>query len=259
MLHCPSCKTGLDDRPTLATCPGCNHSWAPETSGEELGLYTQHYDGYRFDPDFATNVRSFIQSELALSMAPPAAVLDVGCGAGEFMLGAADAGYEVEGIDISEAAVAIVQGRGGNAQSGDYLTRSWDRQFDMVTMWDVMEHLPAPSLYLRKTAELLRPGGLFFAKIPFFGATSIGLSKRVPRLAGALLGFPDHVQFYSRQSLERLLASEGFQIERLEIGEGMREQSRKPLNLRRIATISAIRAVKRLSGDGNFYLFARRT
>jgi len=228
----------------------------PGTSGEELGLYTQHYDGYRYDPVFAANVRSFIQGKLMPLRGSPARILDVGCGAGEFLTAAKDAGYDVQGIDISEAAVSMCVKRGVTARVANYITDEIQGDLDVITMWDVLEHLPNPSGFLARTSELLKDGGLFVAKIPYFAALSVQLATKAPKLRGALLGAPDHVQFYSEQSLQKLLGRYGFHVVSFEYGGGMRQANAKgslAQNMkRRIA-----RSMKSLSGDGNIYLIAR--
>lgn len=228
----------------------------PGTSGEELGLYTQHYDGYRHDPVFAANVRTFIQRELMPRKSSPATVLDVGCGAGEFLTAAKDAGYEVEGIDISQAAVAMCVERGLTARAANYVTDQVKGDLDIITMWDVLEHLPNPASFIGRTSELLKDGGLFVAKIPYFAPLSVKLAKRAQKLRGALLGAPDHVQFYTDKSLRTLLARYGFQVESLQYGGGMREANAKG-SLRQNLNRRIAKSIKKLSGDGNIYLIAR--
>ena len=63
------------------------------------------------------------------------------------------------GVDISADAVAFaVAERGVDARRGDYLTMDLGRQVDIVTLWETIEHLKRPDLFVEKIACDVRPG-----------------------------------------------------------------------------------------------------
>jgi 2-polyprenyl-3-methyl-5-hydroxy-6-metoxy-1,4-benzoquinol methylase len=97
-------------------------------------------------------------------------LLDLGCAYGPFMQAASDAGFDVCGLDISSEATEYVEKElGFTAICGDIRTvpkESFDGDFDIVTMWYVIEHFQELDLVLGRVGEILRPGGLFAFSTP---------------------------------------------------------------------------------------------
>lgn len=89
----------------------------------------------------------------------PGRVLDVGCASGAFLRVMRARGWSVHGIEPSDP-IRAVASRHLGAESVD---ADWDRcgsEFDLVTLWDVLEHAPDPVELLRRAAAALVPGGL---------------------------------------------------------------------------------------------------
>jgi SAM-dependent methyltransferase len=136
-------------------------------------------------------------------------LLDYGCAVGLFVKVAEDAGWQAIGYERSEWAVRygreslgvdIVHGE-GRAPS------SFEQEFDVVTMWDVLEHLEHPRQILASIARWLKPGGLL-------ALNTINRSSIGAQIAGEHwrhLAPPHHLQYFSRGSLTRLLKDGGFQ------------------------------------------------
>lgn len=260
VLSCPACGASCPRSTGFITfCSVCEHRWLI-TSDEERdaavkAMYTADYKGYRHDPKFIATATQATATLLAKRVPPPARVLDVGCGAGAFMAVARDLGYEIEGIDISEASAEICRSRGLNARAGDFLTEDYSEKFDLITMWDVVEHLRDPASFLERARSLLTERGYLVAMIPGFGDLSVGLSNRWPRVAGTLLGAPSHIQFFTRQSLGKLLSRTGFEAEWLDGGT-----SRTPVaggSVKRRLARKVRGLVRRLSGDRGLFVAAR--
>jgi SAM-dependent methyltransferase len=139
------------------------------------------------------------------------ALLDVGSGDGRFVHHMASQGWQATGIDLSPAAQAIAQRRGGG---GRFLCGSlFDHEFppgsiDAVTMWQVFEHLGEPREFLWRTHEFMRPGGVFIAAVPNIE----GLSARLTGERWWGLDIPRHLVHYSPSSLCRGLEHAGFQV-----------------------------------------------
>jgi len=261
-IKCPACDalTSRKGGHKIVKCGSCTHRWmmiseANQKSVEDT-VYTMDYAGYRADPVFEHTVRLVLDKQIAVREPAPAEILDVGCGAGDFLAAATERGYRVAGIDVSEASAEICRSRGFEAVAADYLTYDFGRKFDIITMWDVIEHLRDPASFFMRTRELLNEGGIFFGKVPGFGDLSVSLSKHIPRMAGALLGAPSHLQYFNETSLEKLAARSGFQADWLpRIVDAMRAAPTGGSLKRRLGR-NAARSITSVSGDRNIYFIA---
>ena len=137
-------------------------------------------------------------------------LLDYGCAVGLFVKVAAESGWHATGYERSEWAAQygrdhygldIVLGDGRSAPA-------FEGRFDVVTMWDVIEHLEHPRDVVESISKWLEPGGLL--ALNAVNSSSVGA-----RLAGRHwrhLAPPHHLQYFSRASLRRLLNDCGFDV-----------------------------------------------
>ncbi|MEA2574695.1 MAG: hypothetical protein QOH93_1993, partial [Chloroflexia bacterium] len=95
-------------------------------------------------------------------------LLDVGCATGEFLLAAKTRDWEVYGVETSPPAAAQAERLAGAiVHAGTLETATFPHaHFDVITMWDVIEHLQDPRGYLQQIAALLRPGGMLSITTP---------------------------------------------------------------------------------------------
>lgn len=170
-------------------------------------------------------------------------VLDAGCGNGSVTAKIAAAGMKTLGIDGDEEGIAIARkhypelefSRADFAASGSVLDGA---PFDAVVSTEVVEHLFAPHELARFAWEALKPGGHFIVTTPYHGYwKNLALS-----LAGkwdhhhTALWHGGHIKFFSRKTLEALLAAQGFEIESFSglgrapyLWKSMMMTARKPL------------------------------
>lgn len=260
VLTCPACATGCPAAPSPFThCRDCGHRWRHTSVAEQEAIngkvYHDHYEGYREDPLFRQSIRDTITGLIAPRVAPGGSLLDMGCGAGALLEAATELGYKAQGIDISPSSARICRDRGLDAATGDFLAYDFGQRFDAITLWDVMEHLREPAEFMARAHELLNPGGYVFAKVPGYGALSVGLSKRVPRMSRMLLNAPGHVQYFNAGSLGALAERMGFSVEWMPGLAAMRTKSTGGTIKRRVGRYVA-RTIRDVSGDANLYLAA---
>ncbi|MBW2665024.1 MAG: class I SAM-dependent methyltransferase [Deltaproteobacteria bacterium] len=138
-------------------------------------------------------------------------LLDIGAAFGFAVAEARCAGWDATGIEISVAAAR----RAGTAAPGRVLvanalhTPFAAAAFDVVTLWDVLEHLSDPHAAIAEVARLLRPGGRL-------ALTTGDVGSLAARLSGArwhLYTLPEHLFFFSRRSLRELLGAHGLRVE----------------------------------------------
>ncbi len=137
--------------------------------------------------------------------------LDVGCAAGYFLEVAGEAGWRAQGVELSPYMSAYARDeRGLDVQTGTLEEADLPiGAFDLVTMWDVIEHVQEPSAVLQRASELLKPGGLLVLATGDVG----GVTARVYGEKWALIAPPGHLFYFSRHTLGALLQKSGFQVE----------------------------------------------
>jgi 2-polyprenyl-3-methyl-5-hydroxy-6-metoxy-1,4-benzoquinol methylase len=134
-------------------------------------------------------------------------LLDIGCAQGFFLFNACKAGYAAKGVEISQDAVAYARNEFGldvEAQSFGEL-RFGAARFDVVTLWQVLEHVPYPLMMLREVNRILKPGGLVVVSTPNIGGIPARILRKkwwdIKRL---------HINQFATKTLTHVLRNAGF-------------------------------------------------
>jgi len=135
-------------------------------------------------------------------------MLDVGSFAGYFLELAKKEGWDIYGIEPSKWASLIAKKRGVKLIGQDILSIEMKKNyFDVVTMWDVIEHLPQPHRVLSNIYSVLKPGGLIVIGTPDIESLfAKSLGSNCPHLLRM------HIILYSPKTLDMLLQRHGFRI-----------------------------------------------
>jgi SAM-dependent methyltransferase len=138
-------------------------------------------------------------------------LLDVGCGAGEKLIEFRRFGWQVAGVELSEAAAAEGTRGGLEIHTGfDADDPPFpDQTFDAITFYHSLEHMPSPLAALRLAHRLLRPGGEVIIVVPNFGS----LERRIFGKDWGWMEIPIHFYHFTKPSLARLVRDAGFEIE----------------------------------------------
>ena len=172
-------------------------------------------DGYAAgaDPAYVSQmdarVRTFAGTIDAITRLRPSRgrILDIGTAAGAFLKAAADAGWDATGIEPNGWLAAWGRDRYGvDIRVGSIDEVDLPRQnFDVVTLWDVIEHTPDPMHVLRRVHDLLVPGGLLIVNYPDIGSW-IGrlMGRRWPFLSSV------HLYYFTRPTITAALDKAGF-------------------------------------------------
>ncbi|MFO0609326.1 MAG: class I SAM-dependent methyltransferase [Polyangiales bacterium] len=142
----------------------------------------------------------------------PGRLVDVGCAAGYFVEAALARGWDAHGVEPSPEA------RQGMAPSvAPRVAASLDAldgDFDAVTFWDVLEHLPDPLAALRAARARLRPDGVMGVVVPVIGSVNTRLAPRTWDQYKP----PEHLWFFSRRAVrEALWKGAGLRVVREEV------------------------------------------
>ena len=167
------------------------------------------YDDYESDRENIVETAGRRLREIE-RMVPPSRLLDFGCALGFFVEEARRRGWAAQGIDISTHAVEYakeklgVEARAGTLRDADFAKQS----FDVVTMWDVIEHLPDPVGELSLCRDLLRPDGLLVLSTPDLDSLVAKITG--PRWMGFKLA-DEHIYYFSRKTIRYVLDRAGFE------------------------------------------------
>ena len=182
--------------------------------GIQNGLEFFGYDNYLEDEE---NIRITFAKRLKTieRYATKGKLLDIGCATGFFLDLAKSRGWEVVGSEVSEFTVRYARERFGlDVRLGTLGDLQFDAQsFDVITMWDVIEHVPDPIGELQEVRRILRDGGLLSIITPDVGSL-------VARFLGSrweeFRRVREHVYFFSRRTMTEALRKVGFEVLRVE-------------------------------------------
>jgi 2-polyprenyl-3-methyl-5-hydroxy-6-metoxy-1,4-benzoquinol methylase len=228
LTSCPLCQSA-GFRPlgnsythaSLCRCGNCSFVFAAAIpTPEELST---HYNSYRRNNTFSDITRKRYL-ELLAQLAPLRKhnkLLDVGCGDGYFLETAKAQGWEVYGTEFTTDAVDICRAKGITMFQGTIHDVPVDMEFDVITTFEVIEHINNGPQFAERAFSLLRPGGLIYFTTPNFNS----LSRR--RLKGnwRIIDYPEHLSYYTPKTITRLLTDKGFVKQKLTT-TGMSMQSR---------------------------------
>ncbi len=222
----PERELKFEDGPfSVVTCRSCGLTYVTPRLADGVLLEQVYDEGYwssdsakeRGYTDYRSDEPLYLKTyrrRLAVvrrHFARPGRVLDVGCAAGYFLRVMREEGWQVTGLEPSDAirphaerllgAEHVHRGLLGEAA----LERG---SFDLVTMWDVIEHIPDVVGAVREVHRLLRPGGRFLIE-----------TQNVDSRAAKVLGkrwqhykHAEHIYHFNAATLGEVLRRGGFEV-----------------------------------------------
>lgn len=154
--------------------------------------------------------------------APPApgAILDYGCGDGEFLVRMREFGHSVTGVDFDPVCVRKGLERGISVCTPDEIASDdWVERFDFISLAHVIEHVADPRELLGELFRWLKPGGTLFLETP--NANAIGLEIFGHYWRG--LEAPRHLSVPSEKGLLQAAREAGFALERQIVSKTLRD------------------------------------
>jgi 2-polyprenyl-3-methyl-5-hydroxy-6-metoxy-1,4-benzoquinol methylase len=184
---------------------------------EVLTYYPEHYHSYyspigqetswfrRLDRQRGVQRRCQVVQK---RVEKPGKLLDVGCGTGIFINGMYQNGWQVFGSDLNPKIVELAQKHlGFDIRTGELAEIGYpDNFFDVVTMWDVLEHVHDPRRTLVEIARILKPGGWVLMNTP----NPVGLDARIFGTTWIGWDVPRHLHVMSPTVMSRYLEETGF-------------------------------------------------
>lgn len=133
-------------------------------------------------------------------------VLDIGCGTGDFLKYGKDSGMLVQGIEPDESARNLCEQKGIVVSKS--LHEITDDEFNVITLWHVLEHVEDPNVYFEFFKEKLAANGTLLIAVPNFRSYDAQYYKEY----WAAWDVPRHLWHFSKKTMKRLGTEHGFDL-----------------------------------------------
>jgi 2-polyprenyl-3-methyl-5-hydroxy-6-metoxy-1,4-benzoquinol methylase len=233
IMECPICKSTksalflscVDHTVSKATfdlrnCDSCGFVFtSPRPQNADLGKFYES-DEYISHSNTKKGIISrlyqsvrnrTLQEKLSLinSRQSKGALLDIGCGTGEFLNVMKTAGWNVRGIEPGDKAREMAKSNYQlDVQPEDALATLTAASFDVITMWHVLEHVPDLAGRLNELQSLLKPNGLVIVAVPNRNSHDAAYYGKY----WAAYDVPRHLWHFRPQDIRTLFAQHGFEV-----------------------------------------------
>lgn len=196
----------------LVRCRGCGLVFV--SPRVQAGTIVDSYSAGE-DPTFVSQAeareRTFGESVARIETLTggPGRVFDIGTAGGSFLAAARARGWHVDGCEPNRWLAAWgKQHYGIDIRPGPLTDHDLPKgHYDVVTLWDVVEHLPQPSAILERVKDLVRPGGYLILTFPDIGSPSAKyLGRYWPFLSSV------HLYYFSKKTMREMLREHGFEM-----------------------------------------------
>jgi 2-polyprenyl-3-methyl-5-hydroxy-6-metoxy-1,4-benzoquinol methylase len=200
----------------LLRCSRCSHVWlddppAPAEMGQHYGT---DYDRVITIGGENSQQRWRDRRDAIYEHKTAGAILDIGCSSGAFLESMRGPDWQLSGIEMSaDTAKRAAARSGGQIFAGDIMDAPFRPQsFDVITCFDVLEHVYEPRKVLAKVSEWLKPGGIYYVLVPNIDSGE----ARAFKTYWYGLELPRHLSHFSPESLGRLAKSVKLAVASLE-------------------------------------------
>lgn len=230
-MRCPVCNSA-DLRPTsaillegpLLKCPSCEHflsSCTPKQHEDALWKWDTA-SGTNPDPKSVARYRKVAARRLKTSIrllktdSQRPHLLDVGCSSGSLLSVAANMGLAVSGVEPATVAAEAAKNAGFDVHAGYLHEAAYpDGHFDIVTLFEIVEHLSDPSALIAECRRVLKVGGILVINTP--NAASWTAKYMGQRWEGfSLTGLGGHASFFTPQSMHYFANTASLKVAKIE-------------------------------------------
>jgi 2-polyprenyl-3-methyl-5-hydroxy-6-metoxy-1,4-benzoquinol methylase len=206
--------------PGILKCQQCGHVVADLLLSDQE-LFELYKKDYFFGDEYSDYVadKKIIQKNFKLRLKTlktfikptvHSKLLEIGCAYGFFLDIAQSRFNQVQGIDITADGIRYAREvLKLDVLQGDLLKHDFGAQkFDVVCMWDTIEHLRQPEQYIEKISKSMESGALLAITTGDIGS----LNARLRQEKWRLIHPPTHIHYFSKQSLANMLNNYGFDV-----------------------------------------------
>ena len=193
----------------------------PQPLGEELASYYEseayisHTDSKKSITDKLYQTVKSIALKKKLSLlnsfkTTEKNVLDIGCGTGDFLLTCKNNQWNVVGVEPNKNARELAETK-LKAKIYGRLNELPSVQFDVITLWHVLEHVPDLETYISKLKLLLKPTGVLVVAVPNYKSYDARYYKQF----WAAFDVPRHLWHFSKKSIQLLFSKQHLEVEKI--------------------------------------------
>lgn len=230
-IGCPICDskqfnffTERPDGGKIVQCLCCGHFYLNPPFNKEMfdEIYREYYPIKESEDGFISKIENWFQDpheryQAALSWIlqhmdlREKKILDIGCGAGRFIAECVKYGADAEGIEPCAKSAELakryynVKITEGYFESLERCGLLKDSYYDMVVLFDLIEHVYRPYDFLKKVSNLLRPRGHLVISTPNFSLFKLFKLR-------SLISYPEHLHFFEPEGLVKILNKCGFEV-----------------------------------------------
>jgi 2-polyprenyl-3-methyl-5-hydroxy-6-metoxy-1,4-benzoquinol methylase len=198
---------------SVIECKTCSFTFIPPYFRKKIS-----YENYK-DENVANAVRNGnnwvkiqrhkLRYNLIKKYKPNGSLFDLGAGWGHFMLTGQMLGYDVYGIEISEQPYLYSKNDLNlPVDHIDFFDMQEDKKFDIVTMWDVLEHIDKADDVIAKCARITAKNGIIVIQVPQIDSYFAKKHKDSWKMMGL-----DHVNYFGKKTITQLLEKNGYKVE----------------------------------------------
>lgn len=196
----------------VVECKKCSFTFIPPYYRKQIS-----YENYK-DENVANAVRNgnnFVKIErhklrynLIKKFKPNGSLFDLGSGWGHFMLTGKMLGYDVYGIEVAEQPYLYSKNDLKlPVDHIDFFEMNEAKKFDIITMWDVLEHIDKANDVIAKCARITEKNGFIVIQVPQIDSYFAKKHKDNWKMMGL-----DHVNYFGKKTITQLLAKHGYEV-----------------------------------------------
>lgn len=204
----------------IVKCSKCGHLYTnPRPKAEDLPNYyaeeyfkdERHFDQYYNDDGTVKEEAADFSNRIVMiehHVLKRGKILEIGAARGNFLKVMKERGWEVDGIEISKDAVLLSkQINDIDLFCGTMEEFTSNEKFDVICMYQTLEHVPNPEIIIRKSYEMLNKNGIILIEVPNIKGYDI---KSNPEKRRLIYDLPRHLNHFSPKILSRELTKKGF-------------------------------------------------
>ena len=202
-------------------CQDCGLLYTePRPEKDKIGFYYQSEEYYSHQENkrgFIPKIYEMVKSinlrtkyKITTKGLPLGRVLDIGCGAGDFLHTMEQNGWQTLGAEPSEVAINIARKRiKGHIITPEEIANLPDESFEVITMWHVLEHVENLTWQIAQLKRLLKKGGRLVLALPNFKSFDAQYYKQY----WAAYDVPRHLNHFCKLTVVKIFSNSGLKIQ----------------------------------------------